>query len=57
MNVGSPSCAPLAELGLGVQVASHVLSVRSAELFDGRIEPRVLAVRTFPARPEALIGR
>ena len=54
---GSPSCAPLAELGLGVQVASHVLPARSAEPFDGRIEPRVLAVRTFPGLdPKLLIG-
>jgi len=54
---GSPSCAPLAELGLGVQVASHVLEPRSIRPFDGRIEPRVLAVRTFPGLdPKLLIG-
>jgi L-asparaginase len=54
---GSPSCAPLAELGIGVQVATHVLAPRPPAPFDARIEPRVLAVRTFPGLgPELLIG-
>ncbi len=54
---GSPSCAPLAELGLGVQVEGHVLPAREPRPFDERIEPRVLAVRTFPGLdPKLLIG-
>jgi L-asparaginase len=54
---GSPGCAPLAELGLGISVAPHVLAPRAAEPFDPRIEPRVLAVRTFPGLdPKLLLG-
>jgi L-asparaginase len=45
---GSPSCPPLAELGLGVQLGPHILDPRPLAPFDPRIEPRVLAVRTFP---------
>ncbi len=45
---GSPACPPLAELGLGVQIASHVLPARPEAPFDGRVEPHVLAVRAFP---------
>lgn len=45
---GSPSCPPLAELGLGVQLGPHILQPRPIAPFDPRIEPRVLAVRTFP---------
>lgn len=54
---GSPSCAPLAELGLGVHLAPHVLPPRGPQPFDPRIEPRVLAVRTFPGlEPRLLQG-
>jgi L-asparaginase len=54
---GSPSCAPLAELGLSVRIAPHVLSPRSPASFDPRIEPHVLAVRTFPGlEPRLLHG-
>jgi len=52
---GSPSCPPLAELGLGVQVAGHVLGARARTPFDGRIEPRVLAVRVFPGLDPRLL--
>jgi L-asparaginase len=52
---GSPGCATLAELGLGVQVAPHVLPPRSIAPFDPRIEPRVLAVRTFPGLDPTLL--
>lgn len=52
---GSPSSPPLAELGLGVQVASHVLPPRSKIAFDPRIEPRVLAVRVFPGLDPKLL--
>jgi L-asparaginase len=54
---GSPSCPPLAELGIGVHVAPHILPPRPLEPFDGRIDPRVLAVRTFPGLdPRVLLG-
>lgn len=53
----SPTCAPLAQLGVGVDVANHVLPPRSAVAFDERLEPRVLAVRLFPGLdPELLKG-
>jgi L-asparaginase len=52
---GSPSSPPLAELGLGVQIAPHVLSPRASVAFDARIEPRVLAVRTFPGLDPMLL--
>jgi L-asparaginase len=52
---GSPTCAPLAELGLNVQVAPHVLPPRPPEPFDPRLEPRVLAVRTFPGLDPRLL--
>ena len=45
---GSPSCAPLAELGIGVEIAPHVLPPRAPMPFDPRIEPRVFLLRTFP---------
>jgi L-asparaginase len=45
---GSPSCPPLAELGIGVQLGPHILPPRPRIAFDPRIEPRVLALRTFP---------
>src|ERR1700760_521280 len=34
---GSPSCAPLAELGVGVRVGTHVLPKRPIAAFDERI--------------------
>ena len=53
----TPSCAPLAELGVTVEVAPHVLAARPSEPFDPRIEPRVIAVRVFPGLdPRLLIG-
>lgn len=52
---GSPSCAPLAELGLGLHVAPHVLPKRPLAPFDPRIEDRVLAVRTFPGLDPRLL--
>jgi L-asparaginase len=53
----SPSCAPLAELGVTVEIAPHVLAPRPPAPFDPRIEPRVLAVRAFPGLdPRLLIG-
>jgi L-asparaginase len=54
---GSPACPPLAELGLSVHVAPHVLPPRPVEPFDPRIEAHVLAVRTFPGlEPRLLHG-
>jgi L-asparaginase len=53
---GSPGCPPLAELGLGVQYGPHVLQKRERAAFDDRIEPRVLAVRTFPGLDPRLLS-
>lgn len=53
----SPSCPPLAELGLGVQLAPHILGPRPPEPFDPRIETEVLALRAFPGlNPKLLHG-
>lgn len=54
----SPSCAPLAELGMDAVVADHVRRPAAALApFDGRIEPRVLAVRVFPGLdPKLVLG-
>ncbi|MBI5512690.1 MAG: asparaginase [Deltaproteobacteria bacterium] len=52
---GTPTCAPLAELGVTVEVASHVLPPRAVEPFDPRLEPRVLALRVFPGLDPSLL--
>lgn len=54
----SPSCAPLAELGIDADVAPHVRRPAAALApFDGRIEPHVLAVRVFPGLdPKLVLG-
>jgi L-asparaginase len=54
----SPSCAPLAELGIDAHVAPHVRRPAAALApFDGRIEPHVLAVRVFPGlNPKLVLG-
>jgi L-asparaginase len=51
----SPNCAPLVELGLGVDVAGHVLGRGELGDFDPRLDPRVLAVRVFPGIDPALV--
>jgi L-asparaginase len=51
----SPSLAPLVELGIGVEIASHVRAPSPLAEFDGRIEPRVLAVRVFPGLDPDLV--
>jgi len=54
---GSPSCPPLAELGVGLHLGEHILPPRPMQPFDDRIEPRVLALRTFPGLdPKLLLG-
>ncbi|MFI5300257.1 MAG: asparaginase domain-containing protein, partial [Polyangiales bacterium] len=53
----SPSCRPLVELGVGVDVAGHVLAARPLAPLDLRIDPRVLAVRVFPGFDPALLAR
>ena len=54
---GSPSCPALVELGVGVHLGPHILPPRPIQPFDDRIEPRVLAVRTFPGLdPRLLLG-
>jgi len=53
----SPSCAPLAELGVDVEIAPHVRSPSAMAPFDPRLEPRVLAVRIFPGLdPDLVVG-
>ncbi len=51
----SPNCAPLVELGLGVDVAPHVRGKGDLGPFDPRLEPRVMAVRVFPGIDPALV--
>ncbi|MFO0586281.1 MAG: asparaginase [Polyangiaceae bacterium] len=54
---GSPCCAPLAELGIDAEIASHVLPKRPQRPFDDRIEPRVFMIRTFPGlSPDVLFA-
>ena len=52
----SPNLPPLVELGIGVEVASHVLPAAALAPFDDRLEPRVLAVRVFPGLDPALVS-
>ncbi len=52
---GSPSCAPLAELGLGVELGAHILQPRARSGFDPRVETRVLVVRLFPGLEPSLL--
>ena len=52
----SPNCAPLVELGVGVDRAPHVRAAGELAAFDDRIEPRVLAVRVFPGIDPALLS-
>jgi L-asparaginase len=51
----SPQLAPLVELGLDVEVASHVRAPAELGTFDDRLEPRVLAVRVFPGLDPLLV--
>ncbi len=51
----SPNCAPLVELGLGVDIAPHVRSAASLSPFDPRMDPSVLAVRVFPGFDPSLL--
>jgi L-asparaginase len=44
----SPSVPPLVSFGVDVTVSAHVRAAGPLAEFDGRIEPRVLAVRVFP---------
>lgn len=53
----SPGCAPLVDLGLGVNVASHVRKPGGLRPLETAIEPRVLAVRVFPGiDPKLVVG-
>ena len=51
----SPNCAPLVELGLGVDVAKHVRGEAPLAPFDARLDARVLAVRVFPGLEPSLL--
>lgn len=52
---GSPACAPLAVLGLGANIAGHVLPPRPIMPLDERIETNVLVVRAFPGLDPRLL--
>lgn len=52
----SPMCPPLAELGIDIDIADHVLAPRTRQPFDDRLERRVLAVRLFPGLDPALLS-
>lgn len=51
----APGCAPLASLGVTVEVGAHVLPPSPLAPFDPRIEPAVIAVRAFPGLQPRLI--
>ncbi len=51
----SPNAAPLVELGISIEIAPHVRAPGALAPFDGRLEPRVLAIRVFPGLDPALI--
>ena len=51
----SPNLAPLVELGIGIEIGSHVLPAAPLAPFDDRLEPSVLAVRIFPGLDPALV--
>jgi L-asparaginase len=51
----SPNLPPLVELGIGIEVASHVAKPAALADLDDRIEPRVLAVRVFPGLDPDLV--
>ena len=51
----SPNLPPLVELGIGIEVATHVRQPATLAAFDGRLEPRVLAVRVFPGLDPELV--
>ena len=50
----SPNLPPLVELGIGIEIAG-VRAAAPLAPFDGRLEPRVLAVRVFPGLDPELV--
>jgi L-asparaginase len=51
----SPNLPPLVELGIGIEIGSHVLPASPLAPFDDRLEPSVLAVRIFPGLDPGLV--
>jgi L-asparaginase len=51
----SPNLPPLVELGIGIEIASHVAKPSPLGVFDDRLEQRVLAVRVFPGLDPDLV--
>ena len=51
----SPTLPPLVELGIGIEVAPHVMKPTALAALDDRLEPRVLAVRVFPGLDPDLV--
>jgi L-asparaginase len=52
----SPSAAPLATFGVGVDVAPHVRARGDLAPLDARLDPRVLCVRVFPGLDPKLVS-
>ena len=51
----SPNLPPLVELGIGIEIASHVAKPAVLGALDDRLEQRVLAVRVFPGLDPDLV--
>jgi L-asparaginase len=51
----SPMCAPLAQLGVDIELRPHILPPRPRAPVVCRLEPRVLAVRLFPGLDARLL--
>ena len=51
----SPNLPPLVELGIGIEIGPHVQKAAPLGEFDGRLEPRVLALRVFPGLDPDLV--
>lgn len=52
----SPSCPPLVELGLGVDVGAHVRRAHRLAPLDTSLERRVLAMRVFPGLDPEIVS-
>lgn len=53
---GSPTCPPLADLGVTLETGDHILAAQPPVPFDRRIEPRVLGIRVFPGLDPAIVA-
>ncbi len=53
----SPGCAPLARLGVDVEVSKHVRRPSMPFECDPRFDPSILLIQVFPGMDPALLGR